>query len=221
MPTAANTSLMAPMPGSSRSLALGSAARVADPFRTRRTLLGRIAAGDDHGWKEFYALYSPLIRWHCRRRGVDTDEAQDLVVQAVMSHFAVAAWSYDDALGRFRNLVLRVAELKMHEVRRELAHPRTIPFERQTDQRLALEEDDLESDWMRRQTLLRQALEQLHAEAQATPRDLQVLALVLASRPLEEIVRLVGVTAGHARVIKHRMLTRLRQLLDGNEEDGV
>ena len=183
-----------------------------DPFHTRLTLLERVLAADEGGWKEFYAIYSPLIRWLCTRRGVASEEQSDLVVQAVMVHFATTAWSHDQGLGKFRNLVLRVAELKMHEVRRELTTGRTEPLPRNTAELMTTSDEP--DEIQERQLRLRLALQELHADPDLPERDRRVLELALAGCSSPEIAAAVAVTINNARVIKHRMLTRLRTVLE-------
>ncbi len=183
-----------------------------DLFRTRLTLLERVIAADEGGWKEFYALYSPLIRWLCARHRVASEEQSDLVVQAVMVHFATTAWAHEQGLGKFRNLVLRVAELKLHEVRRELASGRTERLPRGTTEPLTTEDDT--DKIQERQLLLRLALQEIHADPDLPERDRRVLELAIAGRSSQEIADAVAVSINNARVIKHRMLTRLRSVLE-------
>jgi RNA polymerase sigma-70 factor, ECF subfamily len=67
---------------------------VTERSATSLTLLERIRAGDDTGWRTVVQLYSPLVLYWCRRWGVDGADADD-VAQEV---FQAAAMQID----RFR-----------------------------------------------------------------------------------------------------------------------
>src|SRR4051812_43824046 len=46
---------------------------------TSLSLLARIRNGDDSGWSRVVELYSPLVSYWCRRRGVEGTDLEDLL----------------------------------------------------------------------------------------------------------------------------------------------
>jgi RNA polymerase sigma-70 factor (ECF subfamily) len=61
---------------------------------TSLTLLQRIRAGDNAGWRQVFDLYAPLVNYWCRRWGVDGADADDISQEV----FYAAAQS----IGNFR-----------------------------------------------------------------------------------------------------------------------
>lgn len=76
-------------------------------LRTRASLLLRLRAGpdDQNAWREFVVRYAPLIFAWCRRWGVQSADAED-IVQMVLLKFAgqLRSFTYDPAR-RFRGLL--------------------------------------------------------------------------------------------------------------------
>ena len=72
---------------------------------TREMLLAKIQdPGDAAAWQAFVDLYAPLVYGHCRNRGLQHADAQD-VAQEVFYRVsrAIGDFRYDTARGRFRN----------------------------------------------------------------------------------------------------------------------
>ncbi len=94
-----------------------------DPFApTRRSLIARLQdAGDQDGWRSFFATYWRLIYSVARKSGLDDGEAQDLVQETVLSvSRKIAGFRYDPALGTFKNwlmLITRSPGLDMRPAR--------------------------------------------------------------------------------------------------------
>jgi len=75
-----------------------------DPMATRRSLLHRIRdLSDQTSWREFFALYHPLIYSVACKAGLAHDDAQD-VVQETMIRISkkLPQFNYDPGLGSFR-----------------------------------------------------------------------------------------------------------------------
>lgn len=86
-----------------------------DPHATRPSLLLRLRdAGDSGSWDEFAAVYGPVIRGYCRRRGLQEADADD-VGQEVLAQVARAihSFEYQPARGRFRDWLGTVTRNKI------------------------------------------------------------------------------------------------------------
>src|SRR5262245_28902798 len=72
---------------------------------TRASLLLRLRdPRDAEAWSTFVDVYGPLVYGHCRRRGVEHNDAEDLtqkIFAQVMQ--AIRAFDYQPSVGRFRD----------------------------------------------------------------------------------------------------------------------
>ena len=54
---------------------------------TSKTLLDRIAAGDEISWDEFYNRYCGIVRDIAKLKGLDEAEAEDICQQVMLQLF--------------------------------------------------------------------------------------------------------------------------------------
>src|SRR5713226_3788750 len=91
---------------------------------TRTTLLVRLRdLGDEAAWKEFIALYGPLVYGYARKQGLQDADAADLsqeVLGAVAG--AVGRLEYDPSRGAFRNWLFTVVRRKLSDWRAALGN---------------------------------------------------------------------------------------------------
>src|SRR3954452_16053404 len=82
---------------------------------TRASLLIRLRdAADEAAWKEFIALYGPLVHNYARKQGLQAADAADLsqeVLRAVAG--SVGRLRYDPGRGLFRNWLFSLARRKL------------------------------------------------------------------------------------------------------------
>jgi RNA polymerase sigma-70 factor (ECF subfamily) len=72
---------------------------------TRASLLLRLRnPRDAEAWRTFVDVYGPLVYGHCRRRGVEHNDAEDLM-QKIFAQVmqSIRAFDYQPNLGRFRD----------------------------------------------------------------------------------------------------------------------
>ena len=90
---------------------------MSEPTGTRASLLIRIRNPEDReAWRQFVALYAPLIHGLARQRGLQDADAADLT-QEVLRAVAVAAPGlvYDPDRGSFRGWLYTVTCHKVHD----------------------------------------------------------------------------------------------------------
>jgi len=72
---------------------------------TRASLLLRLRdPRDAEAWRTFVDVYGPLVYSHCRRRGIDHNDAED-VTQKIFAQVmqSIRAFDYQPKVGRFRD----------------------------------------------------------------------------------------------------------------------
>ncbi len=193
---------------------------------TRASLLARVRDwGDDEGWREFHALYGPLIRNVARQSGLPESEADDVAQETLL---AVAkklpGFEYDPARGSFKawlrlNVRSRIADHWRRVARREKGMeeaPRAVEPSSQTDfiERIPdpKAEEALGKAWEKEweTTLLRAAADRVRTRV-APKTFLLFDLLVLQGQSLRDVCRATGASAAEAYLAKHRVGKSLRR----------
>lgn len=179
------------------------------PSATRSSLLSRVRDyRDADGWARFDRLYRPMLIDYARRRGLGAEAAEEIAQQCLN---AVV-----DALPGFRkrkSFRAWLRKLTNHKVADYFARQR-----RHTGAGTELLDQAPVADptpgqlWQRRwnKAHLQFIIQELRGElAEHTLRAFELY--VLDERPVEEIGRMLGMTANQVYVAKSRVLNRLRQ----------
>src|SRR5262249_58385846 len=84
---------------------------------TRPSLLVRIRdLQDQEAWREFVAIYGPVVYGFARKRGLQEADAGDLTQEVMRAVAAVAGrLEYDPRKGWFRSWLYTVARNKLHD----------------------------------------------------------------------------------------------------------
>jgi RNA polymerase sigma-70 factor (ECF subfamily) len=185
--------------------------RESDPRATRPSLLLRLRdAADSAAWDEFAALYGPIIRGYCRRRGLQAADADD-VGQEVLARVAraIGGFHYQPDRGRFRdwfgavtrNQITRFVEGRGRQAR-ATGH----------DEAADLLDDSAEDpEWSAEfhARILEAALGRIRGDFE--PNTWDAFARVWGdSRPAPEVARELGLTIDAVYAAKSRVLRRLR-----------
>jgi len=206
--------------------------KTGDSVPTRPSLLNRLKTGDDPAsWREFYALYGPLIRGFALKGGLREDEAEEVVQETAISVAKhLPGFVYDPAVCSFKTWLLNLSSWRIkNQFRRRQRHPsaravppagssqsaddetgRTSTMDRIPDPDLP----DFGAEWDQaydRHTFAA-ALERVRVKLD--PKAYQVFDLyVLKERPAREVARTLGINLARVYLAKHRVRAALRREL--------
>lgn len=180
---------------------------------TKASLLLRLRdPAQKEAWTRFVDLYTPLLYYWLRQRGVQEQDAADLVQEVfVLLLQKLPQFAYD-AKGSFRTWLRTVTLNKWREKQRRL-RPDNIAPDQLADCAGA---DDEEPFWEAeyRDQLIRRALELMQADFQPTTWQ-ACWEVVAKARPAAEVAGELGLSVGAVHAARFRVLARLREELAG------
>ena len=196
-----------------------------EPIPTRASLLDRLKdLGDEASWEEFHRTYRELIYSVARRSGLNETEASEAVQDTLL---AVAkkmpGFKYDPAVDSFKGWLLKVTRwriLDQLERRKgsqsfrtsaatlEEQGTRTATIERVPDPAAFVPATIWEEEWEK--NLLNAALGRI--KRQVRPEQYEIYHLhVILEKPVREVGRTLGVSAGQVYLAKHRVGALLKK----------
>jgi RNA polymerase sigma-70 factor (ECF subfamily) len=189
---------------------------------TRASLLLRLRdRQDDDAWREFVALYGPVVFGYARKQGLQEDDAADLsqeVFAAVAR--AVARLEYDPGRGAFRNWLFTVVRHKLADWRSAQGHaPRgsgDSGTQKLLEQCPAPEgQAEWEAEWER--GLFAWASEQVRrAVAESTWQAFWRTAVL--GQPGKQVAEELGLSVASVYHARSRILARLKELIQLAQE---
>jgi RNA polymerase sigma factor (sigma-70 family) len=186
---------------------------------TRVSLLVRLRDGaDDVAWREFAALYGPVIYAFARKRGLQDADAADVMQDVLRSVSAsIGRLDYDRSQGTFRGWLFTIARNKVYDF---LSAGRNRPRgsgDTSMNQMLAehAEPNDGAEAWEReyQRRLAAIAMERIKGDFQSTTWRAFWLTAV-EGMAVAEVSQQVGLSAGAIYVAKSRVLARLKEEVD-------
>jgi RNA polymerase sigma-70 factor (ECF subfamily) len=169
--------------------------------------------GEGQAWQRFTELYTPLMYYWARRLGMQPPDAADLVqeVFAILIQ-KLPEFAYDRR-NSFRNWLRTVMFNKWRDQQR-----RADPPQQADEATLAELAGPDHVDWVGeeeyRQNLIRRALQIMQADFQPATWK-ACWEYVVSDRPAAEVAAELGISVGAVYVAKSRVLSRLRQELEG------
>lgn len=180
---------------------------------TRNSLLLRIRDGKDAAaWRDFDALYRPMLTRFALARGLDAAEAEDVVQHAMMAVQAhIGTLDYDPAKGRFRGWLRTIVNNRIRNLltsRRERS-AETRDFNRPDPQD---ESPDQEFDLLWMKEHLNYCLNLLKQEVE--PDSYRAFDLfVLHDRPVDAVCAELRMNPNQLYSIKFRLTRKLAALM--------
>lgn len=203
-----------------------------DLLPTRGSLLARLQDWQDNeGWREFFDAYWRLIYNFARQRGLEHEEAEEVVQETVVAVAkSIGRFRYDPAVCRFKTWLLGVTWSKIANLlaRRARQPEAPVPLAKAgngpdfaydlPDDRTGELDRAWEEEWKR--NLAEVALERV--KRRVSIEQFQMFDLFVVKRwSARDVARTLGVTIGHVYVAKHRITRLLRKEAEALESSGV
>jgi RNA polymerase sigma factor (sigma-70 family) len=181
---------------------------------TRRSLIVRLAdAEDSRAWREFVALYEPLVLRLARRKGLQDADARD-VCQEVFRAVAGAVGRWDPDRGSFRGWLSTIARNLLINFLSRRREPRGTGATSMVELLNAAPADDpsatatFEREYRRR--LLRWACDE--ARGESTPAAWRAFEqTAVEGRAPADVAAELGVSVGAVYIARSRVLARIRR----------
>ncbi len=187
---------------------------------THVSLLHRLTGSgqDSTAWFEFHNRYGELLRSFCRRRGLQSQDSDDLVQDVLLSlSRSLPGFRYDPSRGRFRSylktIVLRAIS------RKSCQKPEEVPLE-QIEKLVADPETDQQWEVEWRTYHVRRALSRLGKEFRERDRTAFV-QYALEGQSVERTAKGLSMSVDQVYQAKSRILKRIGRLIEEQiEEEG-
>jgi RNA polymerase sigma-70 factor (ECF subfamily) len=189
------------------------------PAPTSTTLLERAKGGEAEAWSRLVALYSPLVLWWCRRRGLGPHDAEDVAQEVLATvHARIAGFRKEGQCGSFRGWLRSITHNKVGDYYRRRqrdearaaggsdAHDRLNQVPAETS------EEGAADDAAEHGILSRRALELIRAEFEPRTWEMAWRVAVDGHSP-SDVASDLGVSVGTVYSAKSRVLGRLRREL--------
>jgi len=185
--------------------------------QTRQSLLIRIKNPQDQtAWQEFVEIYRPAVYRFARRRGLHSDDAEDITQQVLLSLLRkIGEWNTDRQAGSFRAWLLTVARNAVSNKLSRKSHDDGCGGT-SVLQRLSNFVDDHEEsatfDWELRRATFRRAAAEVRPEFHETTWQ-AFWRTAVERRSAERTASELQVSIGAVYTAKSRVLKRLRDLV--------
>jgi RNA polymerase sigma-70 factor, ECF subfamily len=172
---------------------------------TRPSLLVRVKnPADTEAWRQFDALYRPILFHFARARGLPAAEAEDVTQQCLTEICGqIRRFRYDPAHGRFRQWLKTIVHRRVLNLLRS-HRERQVDSSRLREQADSGESPEALFDRLWLQAHLKHCLELVRDDIQdATYRAFH--EYVLEERPIEEVCRRLSMNRAQIYAIKWRV----------------
>lgn len=184
---------------------------------TSKTLLEKLASGDEIFWDEFFNRYAPVVKSIAQYKGLKKNDAEDICQQVMLQFFQQSkTFKFDPDIAKFRTYFGRIVQSKI------LDFYRTKRVFSSEDELAALTVDpEIDSIFMDewRRAVLKEAEQEL--KKRVSPGTFQAYELyAVQNRPVEKVAAYLECTENQVYQAKKRCFRLMREiLLKMNEAD--
>ena len=183
---------------------------------TSKTLLDKIASGDEISWDEFYLKYAPIVKALAKFKGLDANSADDVCQQVMLQFFKQSkTFKFDPNIAKFRTYFGRIVNSKICSYFRKAKETPTddlewIPVDEET-------ENLFMNEW--RKTVIKEAEQEL--KQRVAPETFQAYELyAIQNRPVKKVAEYLDCSENQVYQAKKRCFKMMKEiLLKMNETD--
>ena len=183
---------------------------------TSKTLLDKIASGDEIGWGEFYLKYFPVVKAVALYKGLKTADAEDICQQVMVQFFKQSkTFRFDPDIARFRTYFSLIIQSKIGDFYRKKRETTVdelpeIPVDNETET-LFMDE------W--RKVVLKEI--EVELKQRVSPDTFQAYDLyVIQKRPVKKVAEFLDCTENQVYQAKKRCLDVMHEIaLEMNRKD--
>ena len=183
---------------------------------TSKTLLDKIASGDEISWDEFYLKYSPVVKAVAQYKGVRAVDAEDICQQVMMQFFKQSkTFRFDPDIARCRTYFGLIIQSKISDFYRENR-------ERTVDELPAIPVDTetetlFMSEW--RKVVIKEIEAKLKQRVSFDTFQAYEL-YVVQKRPVKKVAEFLGCSENQVYQAKKRCLDMMHEIaLEMNKKD--
>ena len=184
---------------------------------TSKTMLDKIASGDEICWDEFYHRYAPVVIAVAQFRGLKKNDAEDVCQQVMMQFFKQSkTFRFDPNIARFRTYFGRIVNAKITNFYRD--NNEAVPVAETEETAVDPETDSLfMNEW--RKVVIKEAEQEL--KQRVAPETFQAYELyAVQGRPVEKVAEYLDCTENQVYQAKKRCFAMMREILiKMNEQD--
>ena len=186
---------------------------------TSKTLLDKIASGDEISWDEFYLKYAPIVKALAKFKGLDANAAEDVCQQVMLQFFKQSkTFKFDPDIARFRTYFGKIVNTRIADFFRKKKEFLSdeelpaIPIEPET-------ENFFMDEW--RKMLLQEAQDLL--KMRVAPETYQAYELyAVQNRPVKKVAEYLDCSENQVYQAKKRCFKMMREIiLELNEKDPL
>jgi RNA polymerase sigma-70 factor (ECF subfamily) len=187
---------------------------------TRTTLLERLRDWkDDSSWREFFDIYSRLVRGVAIKKGLTGVEAEDVVQETMLAAAKyIPNFKYDRKLGSFKQWLLNMSRWRIcDQFRRRTNWVFQLPNDVAADPKLGsmlIDENNVsfdelwEAEWQK--SLLDNAIKNI--KTSLDPKKYQIFDFLINKEwPPEKVAKSFGISINQVYLTKHRISVLIKQ----------
>jgi RNA polymerase sigma factor (sigma-70 family) len=187
---------------------------------TRTTLLERLRDWkDDSSWREFFNIYSKLIRGVAIKKGLTVVEAEDVVQETMLAAAKyIPNFKYDRKLGSFKQWLLNMSRWRIcDQFRRRSNTVSQLPNDPAADPKLGymlIDENNVnfdelwEAEWQK--SLLDNAIKNIRTSLD--PKKYQIFDFLINKEwPPEKVAKSFGISLNQVYLTKHRISALIKE----------
>ena len=176
---------------------------------TSKTLLDKIASGDEISWNDFYEKYSLIVKALAKFKGLDAAAADDVCQQVMLQFFKQSkTFKFDPNIARFRTYLGMIVKGKIADYYRKkretlVEELEAIPVDAETDHIFM-------NEW--RKLILQEA--QAELKNRVAPETYQAYELfAVQGRPAEKVAEYLDCTPNQVYQAKKRCFKMMKEIL--------